>query len=125
MRNQWCNLTSRSASPRIVTANAWAPVFPDWPATTGNSPARAVKRAMVSSKRPTTEAAKNAVARLICSQGEPLAHGKSRFGQGPFFLAHADHGLNIRAHLLLGRGDQSVVANHAEQTLFEIDDGKS
>lgn len=33
---------SRRASPRMVTARACAPVFPDWPATTGNSTARAV-----------------------------------------------------------------------------------
>ena len=41
-RSHWRVRISRSASPRIVTASAWAPVLPDCPATTGNNTASAV-----------------------------------------------------------------------------------
>ena len=61
----------------MVTASACAPVLPDCPATTGMSTASAVKRAMVSSKRPTTEAARNAVSRFTCSQGRRFLTAKS------------------------------------------------
>ena len=65
-------LTSRSARPRIVTASAWLPLFPDCPATTGSSTASAVTWAMVPSKIPTTAAARKAVTRLMNSQGSRL-----------------------------------------------------
>ena len=68
-RGQCESRTSRSASPRIVTASACMPLFPDWPATTGSRIASAVNLAMVPSNIPTTNAARNAVARLISSQG--------------------------------------------------------
>jgi len=68
-RGQWERRTSRSASPRIVTASACMPLFPDWPATTGRRIASAVNLAIVPSKSPTVNAARKAVARLISSQG--------------------------------------------------------
>ena len=61
---------SRSHRPRIVTASAWAPALPLCPATTGSRIARAVMRAMMSSNMPTTATARNAVSRLMCSQGK-------------------------------------------------------
>ena len=45
------------------------PLLPDCPATTGSRMASAVNLAMVPSKMPTTNAARNAVARLISSHG--------------------------------------------------------
>ncbi len=76
-RGQWRSEISRSTSPRIVTASACAPVLPDWPATTGISTASAVNLAMSPSNEPTTAAARNAVTRLICSQGRRLRTAKS------------------------------------------------
>ena len=67
--NQWRMVISRRARPRMVTARAWAPALPDWPATTGSRMASAVTWAMVFSNRPTTAAARKAVSRLTCSQG--------------------------------------------------------
>ena len=71
-RSQLRARISRRASPRMVTARACDPVLPDCPATTGRKIARAVKRAIVSSNSPTTEAARKAVTRLICSHGSRL-----------------------------------------------------
>ena len=53
----------------MVTASACAPALPDCPATTGSSTASAVNFAIVSENNPTTDAARKAVSRLICSQG--------------------------------------------------------
>ena len=53
----------------MTTARDWAPVFPDCPATTGSKTARAVNRAMVLSNIPTTNAARKAVNRFSCNQG--------------------------------------------------------
>ena len=61
----------------MVTARAWAPELPDWPATTGRRMARAVTFSMVSSKRPTTDAARKAVPRLIWSHGSRLRTANS------------------------------------------------
>src|SRR5205814_1109179 len=62
-------LSSPRVRPRSVTASAWQPVLPDWPASTGRNNARITRRSMVSWKMPTTAAARNAVSRLSCSQG--------------------------------------------------------
>ena len=51
-------------------------MFPDCPATTGSNTASAVNWAIVASKIPTTEAARNAVARLICNHGSRLLTAK-------------------------------------------------
>ena len=74
--SHWRTRTSRRKRPRMVTANACAPVFPDCPATTGKRTARAVKRAMVPSNNPTTEAARKAVRRLTSSHGSRLRTAK-------------------------------------------------
>src|SRR6266550_5675349 len=68
-RGQCWRRISRRASPRMVTASACIPLLPDCPATTGMSTARAVYFAIVPSNSPTTNAARNAVARLISSHG--------------------------------------------------------
>ena len=75
--SHWRGVISRSTSPRIVTARACAPELPDCPATTGSNTASAVYLAIVDSKRPTTAAARNAVSRLICSQGSRLRTANS------------------------------------------------
>ena len=69
-------LISRSASPRMVTARACAPALPDWPATIGSRIARAVNWAIVDSNTPTTDAARKAVNRLMCSQGKRFLTAK-------------------------------------------------
>jgi hypothetical protein len=71
----------------MTTAIACAPVLPPCPATTGSNTASAVTSAIVSSKMPTTAAARKAVARLMTSHGSRLrtttSTGESAFSSRP------------------------------------------
>ena len=123
-RNQWRVEISRSARPRIVTASAWAPALPDCPATTGNSTASAVNCAIVDSNSPTTAAARNAVARLICSHGKRLRTANCGSRQRALLAAGADHHLDVDRRRFLEGLQQRVVADRADQPAVNVDDGQ-
>ena len=61
--------SSPRARSRMIMVSVCIPALPPWPATMGRKTTSAVHRAIVSSNRPTVAAARNAVARLMKSQG--------------------------------------------------------
>ena len=82
---------SPSVMPRRVTASAWQPVLPDWPASTGRKTASMTSCASVSSKTPTTRGRDEGGDEIDLQPGMAEAQAARERRVEPLLLVHADH----------------------------------
>ena len=115
--------SSRVASARTATVMVWVAALPPWLATIGASTASATIFSSWPSNRPSTEDARNAVARLTSSQLKRRARdGPDIVGQ--FFVAgDAAERLQILVGLFLDDVDDVVDGDDADQPVGGVDHG--
>ena len=114
-------LSSPSVMPRSVTASAWQPVLPDWPASTGRNSARITSRSIVSWNMPTTAAARNAVSRLSCSHGMAQLQAVHPGRGEALLLLDADHAAGLQGDLDRLRLEHGLAAHQADQALLGVE----
>ena len=112
---------SRVASARTATVMVCVAALPPWLATIGASTASATIFCNSPSNRPSTEEARNAVARLTSSQLKRLLAMVQTESDSSSSRLHAAERLDVLFGLLLDHVDDVVERDHADHAIVVVD----
>ena len=108
--------------PRTMTVSVCVAALPPMPATTGMNTASAVTTLMVFWKRATTDAARNAVARLTISHGSRLRKRLGRTREHAVVAGQPGEAIHVLGRFVLDDVDDVVNRDDADQLVLLVHD---